>query len=123
MEQKQADRLSSIYAKRRSGHVHTAIFKMGNNRDLLDSAGNSAHCYVAAWMEGKFGGEWIHVSPFAVHLKLPRHSKLAIPQHKTKSLKSGRKKKRELIRNAHQVTETVLRAMEKPRQKVMTPAL
>ena len=69
-----------------------------------------------------FSQRW-HVSPFAVHLKLPRHSKLAIPQHKTKSLKSGRKKKRELIRNAHQVTETVLRAMEKPRQKVMTPAL
>ena len=30
-------------------------------------------CYVAAWMGGEFGGEWIHVyvcmSPFAVHLK------------------------------------------------------
>ena len=76
MEQKQADRLSSTYAKRKSGHVHTAIFKMGNNRDLLDSAvsSNSAHCSVAVWLEGKFGGEWIHVSPFAVHLKLPRHS-------------------------------------------------
>ena len=37
-------------------------------------AGNSAQCYVAAWMGGEFGGEWIHVyvwlSPFAVHLKL-----------------------------------------------------
>ena len=35
---------------------------------------NSAQCYVAAWMGGEFGGEWIHVyvwlSPFAVHLKL-----------------------------------------------------
>ena len=23
--------------------------------------GNSAPCYVAAWMRGEFGGEWIHV--------------------------------------------------------------
>ena len=36
------------------------------------STGNSAQSYVAAWMEGEFGGEWIHVYvwliPFAVHL-------------------------------------------------------
>ena len=36
--------------------------------------GNSAQCYVAAWMGGESGGEWILVlawlSPFAVHLKL-----------------------------------------------------
>ena len=31
------------------------------NKDLLYSTGNSAQCYVAAWMGGKFGGEWIHV--------------------------------------------------------------
>ena len=34
----------------------------------------SAQCYVAGWIEGELGGEWIHVyvwlSPFAVHLKL-----------------------------------------------------
>ena len=24
-------------------------------------AWNSAQCYVAAWMGGEFGGEWIHV--------------------------------------------------------------
>ena len=39
------------------------------NKDLLYSTGNSAQCYVAAWMGGEFGGEWIHVyvwlSPFA----------------------------------------------------------
>ena len=29
------------------------------NKDLLDSAGNSAQCYVASWMGGEFGGEWI----------------------------------------------------------------
>ena len=47
------------------------------NRVLLYSTGNSAQCYVAAWMEEGFGGEWIHVyawlSPFAVHLKLSQH--------------------------------------------------
>ena len=31
------------------------------NKDLLYSTGNSAQCYVAAWMGGEFGGEWIHV--------------------------------------------------------------
>ena len=38
---------------------------------LLCSTGNPAQCYVAAWMGGEFGGEWIHVnvwlSPFSVH--------------------------------------------------------
>ena len=44
------------------------------NKDLLSSTGNSAQCYVAAWMGGEFGGEWIHVyvwlSLFAVHHNL-----------------------------------------------------
>ena len=44
------------------------------NKVLLYSTWNSAQCYVAAWIGGEFGGEWIHVhaclSPFAVHLKL-----------------------------------------------------
>ena len=43
------------------------------NKDLLSSTGNSAQYYVAAWMGGEFGGEWIGVyvqlSPFAVYLK------------------------------------------------------
>ena len=47
------------------------------NKDLLDSIGNSAQCYAAAWMGGEFGGEWIHVyvrlSPFTVHLKLSQY--------------------------------------------------
>jgi len=46
------------------------LFKM-DNTVLLYSTGNSAQCYVAAWMGGEFGGEWIHVyiwlSSFAVH--------------------------------------------------------
>ena len=29
-------------------------------KDLLCSTWNSAQCYVAAWMGGEFGGEWIH---------------------------------------------------------------
>ena len=44
---------------------------------LLYSTGNSAQCYMAAWMGGEFGGEWIHryvgLSPFAVLLKLAQH--------------------------------------------------
>ena len=58
------------------------------NKDLLYSTGNSAQCYVAVWMGGKFGGEWIHaqvwLSPFAIHLKLSQHCKLAILQCKIK---------------------------------------
>ena len=57
--------------------------------DLLCSTGNSAQCYVAAWMGGGFGGEWIHVyvwlSHFAIHLKLSQHCQPAILQYKTKS--------------------------------------
>ena len=44
------------------------------NKDLLYSTGNSAQCYMPAWMAGEFGREWIHayvrLSPFAFHLKL-----------------------------------------------------
>jgi len=43
------------------------------NKDLLYRTWNSAQCYVAHWMGGAFGGEWVHVhvwmSPFAVHVK------------------------------------------------------
>ena len=45
--------------------------------DLLYSTWNSAQGYVAAWVGGEFGGEWMHVyvwlSPLAVRLKLPQH--------------------------------------------------
>ena len=30
-------------------------------KDLLYSPGNFAQCYVAAWMGGEFGGEWVYV--------------------------------------------------------------
>ena len=54
---------------------HTLLYvKWITNKQLLYSTGNSAQCYVAAWMGGDCGGEWVHVyvwlSPFAVHLKL-----------------------------------------------------
>ena len=41
---------------------------------LLYSTGNSSQYYVAVWMGGEIGGEWIHahlwLSPFDVHMKL-----------------------------------------------------
>ena len=47
------------------------------NKNLLCSTGNSAQCYMAAWVGGKFGGEWIHVyvlqSPFAIYLTLSQY--------------------------------------------------
>ena len=41
-------------------HMYT-VFEMNNQQGLLCSTWNSAHCYVAAWMGGEFGGEWIHL--------------------------------------------------------------
>ena len=42
-----------------------------------NSPANSDNCYMAGWMGGKCGGEWIHVdvwlSPFLVLLKLSQH--------------------------------------------------
>ena len=42
------------------GQVHTAVFKV-DNKDLLYSMGNSAQYYVATWIGGEFGGEWIYM--------------------------------------------------------------
>ena len=58
--------------------MYTLIpFEWITNKDLLYSIWNSVQCYVAAWMGGECGGEWIHVciwlSPFAVHMKLSEH--------------------------------------------------
>ena len=42
--------------------MYTLLYlKWITNKDLLSSIGNSAPCYVAAWMGGEFVGEWIHV--------------------------------------------------------------
>ena len=35
--------------------------KWTDKKGLLDSRWSSAQCYVAAWMGGEFGEEWIHV--------------------------------------------------------------
>jgi len=41
--------------------MHTLLYlKRITNKDLLYTTGNFAQCYVAAWMEGEFGGEWIY---------------------------------------------------------------
>ena len=58
--------------------VYTLLYlKWITNKDRLYSTGNSADCYMAAWMGREFGEEWIHtyvqLSPFAVHLKLSQH--------------------------------------------------
>ena len=58
--------------------MHTLLYlKWITDKDLLYSIWDSAQCYVAAWMGGEFGGEWIHVyvglRPFAVYLTLSQH--------------------------------------------------
>ena len=51
--------------------------KDNQQANLQYSTGDSAQCYMAAWMGAGFEGEWIHVyvrlSPFTVHWKLSRH--------------------------------------------------
>ena len=74
--------------------MYTVLYlKWITSKDLLSSTRNSAQCYMAAWMGGEFGGEWIHVyawlSPFAVHLKLSRHCSLTLLQYKIKSFVCG----------------------------------
>ena len=58
-------------------HVHTAIFKIGNQQGPTVQQRNSAQCHVAAWMREEFGDEWKHVyirsGHFAMHLKLSQH--------------------------------------------------
>ena len=58
--------------------MYTLLYlKRITNKDLLYSSENSAQCYVAAWIWGEFGGEWIPVylwlSPFTAPLKLAQH--------------------------------------------------
>ena len=66
-----------------------AIFKMYTQQGHTIQHGNSAQCYVAAWIGGEFEGEWTHVhvwlSPFPVHLKLSQYCLL------TQSEKAGLK--------------------------------
>ena len=64
-----------IYKHIHIHNIYTLLCLKGiTNKDLLFSTWSSAQCCVVAWMEGEFGGEWIHVykwlCPFTVHLKL-----------------------------------------------------
>ena len=57
--------------------MYTVLYlKWITNKDLLYTTGNSAQCYMAAWM-GRVQGEWVQVyvwlSLLAVHLKLSQH--------------------------------------------------
>ena len=58
-------------------HVYISVLKMDNQQGPTVSTGNSAQCYMAAWMGGEFGGERIHVSawmrPFSIYLRLSQH--------------------------------------------------
>ena len=57
-------------------------FKWITNKDLLDSTGNSAQCYVAAWMGEEFGrmdtcihmAESLHCSPETITTLLTDHT-------------------------------------------------
>ena len=86
----------------RDRRVCTAVFNVGSQQGpIVQGAGNSAQCYVAAWMGGLFGRELIDVcvwlSPFVVHLKQSQHCS-SIPQCKIKIffLKKGLEKNRNL---------------------------
>ena len=71
--------------------------------DLLDSAGNSAPSYVAAWMGGEFAGEWLPAcvwpSLFTVHLKLSQRCESALLKYKMKSFKKMNRKPTDWERN------------------------
>ena len=76
--------------------MHTLLYiKQVTNKGLLYSTWNSAQCYVAAWMGGKFGGEWILVyvwlHPFAAQMELSQYCWFAIAQY---NIKSSKKKKK-----------------------------
>ena len=47
---------SQLTAPNTNGHF-LAIFKVHNQQGSTYSTGNSAQCYMAAWMGGEFGGE------------------------------------------------------------------
>jgi len=49
---------------------HTLMYlKWITNKVLLYYPGNSAQCFVAAWMGAELGGEWIHVYVWQSDLK------------------------------------------------------
>ena len=67
--------------------TYTLLYlKWITDKDLLYNTGNSAQCYVAAWMGEEFGGEGFHLyvwlRSFTVHLKLSQHVNWLYPNTK-----------------------------------------
>ena len=53
-------RMGNEIVKEFGMNMYTLLYlKWINNKDLLYSMWNSLQCYLAAWMRGKFWGEWI----------------------------------------------------------------
>ena len=63
------------------------------NKDPLYSTGNSAHCSVAAWLEGEFEGQWIHVYVWSLHYSPETITTLFISYTPVQNKKFKRKKK------------------------------
>ena len=77
-KKKELTKQEETHREQSNGCQYTALYlKWTTKKGLLYSTGNSAQCYVAAWMGGEFGGERIHVyvwlSPFTVYLKPSQH--------------------------------------------------
>ena len=74
---------SEVSAPPKAPHPHSLVQSVlyGLGTETY-STGNSAPCYVAAWMGGGFDGERIHIyvwlSLFAVHLNLLQHCIITI---------------------------------------------
>ena len=68
---------------------------MDNQQGPTEQHIGSAQCYVAAWMGGKFRGEWIHLyiwlSSFAIHHKLSQQL-ISYTLIQNKKFKKGKKK-------------------------------
>ena len=77
--------------------MYTLLYSKWSSKDRLCSTGNSAQCYVAAWMAEEFVGDWRHaclwLSFFAVHLKLSQRCLSVILQYRVKSLKKHKNQK------------------------------
>ena len=57
------------------------------NKDLIYSTWNSAYYNVAAWMGGKFGGEWIYVCRYIhIHIYIYIHIYICIYIYMAESL-------------------------------------
>ena len=74
---------------------------MDHQQGLTVAPGTLFQWYVAAWMGGEFGGEWVHAqvwpSLFPVHLKLSQYCLLITPYtliHKDKFLNFSKLSKR-----------------------------